>query len=86
MIRVPLEGVFERFGSQHVYVIADGIAQRRSIVLGTVGAGFAEVAEGIEPGETVVTKGVTRVVDGSRVQVVPVEPAAAPPTEPTSRP
>jgi RND family efflux transporter MFP subunit len=86
VIRVPLEGVFERFGSQHVYVIADGIAQRRSIVLGTVGAGFAEVAEGIEPGETVVTKGVTRVVDGSRVQVVPVEPAAAPPTEPTSRP
>ncbi len=86
VIRVPLEGVFERFGSQHVYVIADGIAQRRSIVLGTVGAGFAEVAEGIEPGETVVTKGVTRVVDGSRVQVVPVEPAAEPPTEPTSRP
>jgi RND family efflux transporter MFP subunit len=86
VIRVPLEGVFERFGSQHVYVIADGIAQRRSIVLGTVGAGFAEVAEGIESGETVVTKGVTRVVDGSRVQVVPVEPAAAPPTEPTSRP
>jgi membrane fusion protein (multidrug efflux system) len=86
VMRVPLEGVFERFGSQHVYVIVDGIAQRRSIVLGTVGAGFAEVAEGIEPGETVVTKGVTRVVDGSKVQVVPVEPAAAPPTEPTSRP
>jgi len=86
VIRVPLEGVFERFGSQHVYVIADGIAHRRSIVLGTVGAGFAEVTEGIEPGETVVTKGVTRVVDGAKVQVVPAEPAAAPPTEPTSRP
>jgi membrane fusion protein (multidrug efflux system) len=73
VIRVPLEGVFERFGSQHVYVIEDGIAQRRTVVLGLVGAGFAEVTEGIEPGETVVSKGVNRVVDGSKVQVVPVE-------------
>lgn len=73
VIRVPLEGVFERFGSQHVYVIEDGIAQRRTVVLGLVGAGFAEVTEGIEPGETVVTKGVNRVVDGSKVQVVPTE-------------
>ena len=73
VIRVPLEGVFERFGSQHVYVIEDGIARRRTVVLGLVGAGFAEVTEGIEPGETVVIKGVNRVVDGSKVQVVPVE-------------
>ena len=71
--RVPLEGVFERFGSQHVYVIEDGIAQRRTVVLGLVGAGFAEVTEGVEPGETVVIKGVNRVVDGSKVQVVPAE-------------
>ena len=71
--RVPLEGVFERFGSQHVYVIEDGIAQRRTVVLGLVGAGFAEVTEGVEPGETVVVKGVNRVVDGSKVQVVPAE-------------
>jgi membrane fusion protein (multidrug efflux system) len=85
VIRVPLEGVFERFGSQHVYVIADGIARRRSIVLGTVGAGFAEIAEGIEPGETVVSKGVTRVVDGSKVQVVPVDSATTRSKEPTSK-
>jgi len=38
-----------------------------------VGAGFAEVTEGVEPGETVVIKGVNRVVDGSKVQVVPAE-------------
>ena len=73
VIRVPLEGVFERFGSQHVYVIEDGIAQRRTVVLGLVGAGFAQITEGIEPGETVVIKGVNRVVDGSKVQVVPAE-------------
>ncbi len=85
VIRVPLDGVFERFGSQHVYVVDGGIARRRAIVLGPVRAGFAEVLEGIEPGETVVTKGVTRVVDGSKVQVVPDDeprtPTAAPPED-----
>ncbi len=77
VIRVPLDGIFERFGSQHVYVVDGGIARRRAIVLGSVRAGFAEVAEGIELGETVVIKGVTRVVDGSKVQVVPAESATA---------
>ena len=75
VIRVPLDGIFERFGSQHVYVVDNGIARRRAIVLGPVRAGFAEVVGGIQPGETVVTKGVTRVVDGSKVQVVPAEQA-----------
>jgi len=84
VIQVPLEGVFERFGSQHVYVIENGLAHRRTIELGPVRAGFAEVAEGIKPGETIVTKGVTRVVDGSKVIVVPVAPATVPPTEQTS--
>jgi RND family efflux transporter MFP subunit len=83
-IRVPLDGVFERFGSQHVYVIEDGIAHRRAIQLGSVRAGFAEVTDGLEPGDTVVTKGVTRVVDGSKVQVVP--PDAEPTEEPNRQP
>ena len=86
VIRVPLEGVFERFGTQHVYVVDDGIARRRSIVLGTVGAGFAEVVQGIEQGEIVVTKGVTRVVDGSEVLVVPVDSVAASTSEQTGEP
>jgi membrane fusion protein (multidrug efflux system) len=86
VIRVPLEGVFERFGSQHLYVIEDGIARRQVIALGSVGAGFAEVAEGIEPGETIVIKGVNRVVDGSKVQVVPADSATASSTEQTGEP
>lgn len=85
-IRVPLDGVFERFGSQHLYVIEGGIARRRAVELGSVGAGFAEVVQGVEPGETVVVKGVTRVVDGSKVQVVPLDSASASSTEQTSEP
>ncbi len=74
VLRVPLAGVFERFGSQHVYVVEDGIAYRRAIALGPVGAGFAEVVDGLKPGEVVISEGVTRVVDESKVRVVPEEP------------
>jgi len=86
VIRVPLEGVFERFGSQHVYVVEDGVAHRRAIVLGPVRGGFAQVREGLEPGEMVVSKGVSRVVDGSKVQVVPVESATISSTEAAGEP
>ena len=77
MIQVPLDGVFERFGSQHVYVVQDGVAKRRAIVIGPVRSGHAEVTQGLQPGEMVVSKGVTRVVDGSKVRVVPQESATA---------
>jgi RND family efflux transporter MFP subunit len=78
VIQVPIDGVFERFGSQQVYVVEGSTAHRRPIVLGPLRAGFAEVVDGIEPGERVVSEGVTRVVDGSEVNVVPAETASAP--------
>lgn len=73
VIQVPLDGIFERFGSQHLYVVEDGIANRRSIILGPIRAGHAEVIEGVKPGDVVISKGVTRVVDGSEVHIVPVD-------------
>ncbi|NND27060.1 MAG: efflux RND transporter periplasmic adaptor subunit [Myxococcales bacterium] len=85
-IRVPLDGVFERFGSQHVYVIEDGIARRRAVELGSVGAGFAQIVQGVELGETVVIKGVTRVVDGSKVQIVPLDSPSLSSTEQAKQP
>ena len=76
-VRVPLAGVFERFGSQHVYVVEDGIAKRRPVVLGEIRDGRAEVVKGLEAGEMVVSEGVARVVDGSAVNVVPEDSATA---------
>jgi membrane fusion protein (multidrug efflux system) len=85
VLRVPLRSVFERFGSQHVYVVEDGLARRRPIVLGEVAGGYAEVATGLQAGEVVVSQGVTRVVDGSKVHVVPEEAATASSNERSSR-
>ena len=75
VMRVPLDGIFERFGTQNVYVIDDGVARRRVITLGQIRAGHAEVLDGIIEGDVVVSDGITRVVDGSEVLIVPkVEP------------
>lgn len=85
ILQVPLDGVFERFGNQHVYVVVDGIAHRRAIRLGSIRAGYAEVIEGLQPGELVISKGITRVVDESKVRVVPEESATEEPA-PTNEP
>ncbi len=72
-LRIPIEAVFQRFGSDHAYVIEDGIANRRIVTVGGVRDGLAEVRSGLAPGDLVVTRGVERVVDGSLVRVVPAD-------------
>lgn len=74
-ILVPLKAVFDRFGSQHVYVVKDGLAERRTVALGTVRAGRSEVTSGLSTGDQVITEGVGRVVDGAPVRIV--EPPVA---------
>ena len=86
VLRVPLEGVFERFGRQHVYVIENGVAHRRQVAVGSIRGGLAVITQGLEPGETVVIKGVARVVDASTVLVVPVESATAATSEQADAP
>lgn len=70
-LRAPIEAVFERFGRQHVYVVDKGVASRREVTLGPMKEGLVELKGGVDVGDLIVTKGVTRVVDGSKVMVVP---------------
>ncbi|MEM7434609.1 MAG: efflux RND transporter periplasmic adaptor subunit [Myxococcota bacterium] len=88
VLRVPLDGVFERFGRQHVYVIEDGIAYRREVTLGSLREDSVELEGGVEAGETIITRGVTRVVDASKVTVVEEreDARAAPASAPTGDP
>ena len=83
VLRVPVEGMFERFGRRHVYVVESGIANRRAVKVGLVRGGLAEITDGISAGDVVITKGATRVVDASKVLIVPPETAAAPEQEPS---
>ena len=76
-VQLPLRAVFERFGRQHVYVIEDGIARRREVRIGPVREGLAEIRDGLRAKELVIVAGVTRVVDGAPVRLVPAERANA---------
>jgi RND family efflux transporter MFP subunit len=56
-----------------LFVVEDGIANRRQVQLGVTGNGMVEVAEGISPGEMVVTRGKDNIADGDKVMIHAVE-------------
>lgn len=72
---VDAAAAFERFELTQVYVVDDdGVAHRRTVELGPVVDGRAEVLEGLTAGARVVVDGQDRVLDGEPVRVV--EPPA----------
>ena len=62
----------------YVFVVEDGRASRRTVVTGQRRDGAVAVLSGLEPGETVLVRGLQRVRDGSPVKIVG---AAAPAVE-----
>jgi RND family efflux transporter MFP subunit len=77
---VPADALAYVVGISKVFVVADGRAQERLVKAGLREAGWVEVLDGVKPGETVATSGLTQLYDGA-----PVQPAAAP-TSPTATP
>ena len=66
---VPREALVrqEGTGSFFAYVVKDGVAHRRELVLGDGFGGDIDVLEGLEPGDRVVTAGRYKLSDGVRV-------------------
>jgi membrane fusion protein (multidrug efflux system) len=77
-IKIPERAISELQGQSFVWVVdADQKVSQRPVQLGdTVGSEVA-VTEGLSPGERIILEGVQKVHDGSRVQVMAAEPAAA---------
>jgi len=67
---VPEQAVVPQAGKSFIFVVADGAAKRREVVIGMRAPGSVEIAEGLKPGEMVVTSGLQRLRDGSPVQVI----------------
>ncbi len=67
---VPEEAVSAEGGALYVYVVTDAKAERRPVNIGIRTAGQAEVIEGIEPGEQVITRGLQKVRDGAPVSII----------------
>jgi len=69
-LRVPLAALLFRRDRPYVYVVANGTAQRRDIVLGCDDDSYAEVVRGVDVGETVALEGRQQLSNGAAVRVV----------------
>ncbi len=79
---IPEDAVLPVQGKTFAYVVTDGKAERREIVIGVRTPGYVEVREGILVGDQVAVSGLERLTDGAPVkaQVVersPVKPEGA---------
>lgn len=76
VVTVHKDGVISRAGESHVFVVKDGLVEKRMVTLGrAVGMRF-EVLAGLVPGEIVAIKGNERLIPGQ-----PVEPEGRKPAE-----
>jgi len=64
---VPLASVVDYESEKILYVVAEGVAQRRTIVLGPTVGDRVVIASGLEPGDHVVVGGQQQVADGQTV-------------------
>ncbi len=57
-------------GRTSLYLVKDGKALRRDVVLGLQTDDYTEIVQGLSPGETVITTGLFALRDGSPVEIV----------------
>jgi multidrug efflux pump subunit AcrA (membrane-fusion protein) len=69
VLRVPASAVISFYGIQKVYVIVEGEVRETVVKLGDRMGDLIEVTEGLSPGEWIATNELSRIRQGSRVQV-----------------
>ncbi len=74
----PEQAIVPEGTAQYVFVVVDGVVERRAVELGRRIPGFVVIAGGLTPGETVVTEGTGKVRDGSQVESVNSAAATVP--------
>lgn len=72
-VLVPEDAILPVAGHDYVWVVADGRASRREVVLGVRQPGFVEIREGLDAGAAVVVGGAERLSEGAPVAPTPVE-------------
>jgi len=79
---VPSAAVQRGSQGMFVYVVrADNTVEVRAVKLGPLEGQRQSIADGLRPGETVVTDGVDRLRPGAQVEVAAARPEAKPPAE-----
>jgi len=69
MVVAPEQAIVPEGNNQYVFVVADGIAEKRKVELGRRIPGFVAITSGLDAGESVITEGTHKVRDGTPVEV-----------------
>jgi membrane fusion protein, multidrug efflux system len=73
---LPKSAIFQLEGEPHVYVVAEGKAERRVVKLGLEGGERVEILAGLRPEDAVVLEGNSGITEGMPLEPVPAEPEA----------
>lgn len=76
-LTVPLEAVSRFAGITKVFKVVEGVAQEVEIAIGTQGDGWIEVVGELQAGDVVVTRGQSKLANGTKVVVREVDTPTA---------
>ena len=69
LLLAPEQAIVPEGNNQYVYVVADGVAEKRLVQLGRRIPGFVVIDQGLAAGEAVITEGTHKVRHGSKVEI-----------------
>lgn len=69
-LSIPRDAVVGSIKNPQVYVVKDGVARLKDVVLGVQFKTFIEVLGGLEEGESIVVNGQTNLVNNAKVEIV----------------
>lgn len=77
VLLAPEQAIVPEGTQQFVYVVADGVAEKRTVQLGRRIPGFVVISAGLVAGEAVVTEGTHKVRDGAAVETFDTDAAVS---------
>ena len=75
VMMAPEQAIVPEGSRQYVYVVSDGVVEKRQVQLGRRIPGYVVIAEGLAAGESVVTEGTHKVRDGATVETLEAKAA-----------
>jgi membrane fusion protein (multidrug efflux system) len=70
VLLAPEQAIVPEGSQQFVFVVNDGVVEKRGVTLGRRIPGYVVISEGLNEGEAIITEGTQKVRDGSDVEIV----------------
>lgn len=70
VLAVPSEAIQDFYGEKIVFINKNGIAETRPVITGVTSENYTEILDGIEDGEEIIVKGITKLRDGDSIKII----------------